>query len=82
MIYLFICFICFFFFVYIEFVPQVAELLPKSNVNNVKIVYLLTLNGRAVRQVHRLLKMLYSKNHYYYIHVDSVSYFNFKKFLT
>lgn len=55
-----------------EFDPQVAELIPKENVNKVKIAFLLTLNGRAVRQVHRLLKSLYDKNHFYYIHVDEV----------
>lgn len=60
---------------FLEFDPQVAELIPKENVNKVKIAFLLTLNGRAVRQVHRLLKSLYDKNHFYYIHVDEVIYF-------
>ena len=55
-----------------EFDPQVAELVPKENVNKVKIAFLLTLNGRAVRQVHRLLKALYDKDHFYYIHIDEV----------
>lgn len=45
---------------------------PKSEAENVRITFLLTLNGRAVRQVHRLLKLLYSEEHYYYIHVDAV----------
>lgn len=39
----------------------------------VKIVFLLTLNGRALRQVKRLLKLIYNTGHYYYIHVDVVS---------
>lgn len=39
----------------------------------IRIAFLLTLNGRAVRQVHRLLKALFHKDHYFYIHVDSVS---------
>lgn len=56
-----------------EFDPQVAELMPKDSENKVKIAFLLTLNGRAVRQVHRLLKALYDKNHFYYIHVDEVN---------
>lgn len=61
---------CFF----LEFSPQIAETTyflqkPKP----LKIVFLLTLNGRALRQVKRLLKILYSKDHYYYIHVDVVS---------
>uniref|UniRef100_A0A182QK58 protein xylosyltransferase n=1 Tax=Anopheles farauti TaxID=69004 RepID=A0A182QK58_9DIPT len=38
---------------------------------SVRIVFLLTLNGRAVRQVNRLLKALYSPRHYYYIHIDA-----------
>lgn len=36
-----------------------------------RIVFLLTLNGRAIRQIYRLLKSLYSEHHYFYIHVDS-----------
>lgn len=50
--------------------PQVAELQPNGTDNSVKIAFLLTLNGRAVRQVHRLLKSLYNPQHFYYIHVD------------
>lgn len=56
-----------------EFEAQIAEMIPKPNEERVKIAFLLTLNGRAVRQVHRLLKLLYSENHFYFIHVDSVS---------
>lgn len=56
-----------------EFIPQTAALGLKTELPKVRIAFLLTLNGRAVRQVHRLLKLLYSKEHYYYIHVDSVS---------
>ncbi|XP_064292285.1 xylosyltransferase oxt isoform X2 [Plodia interpunctella] len=36
----------------------------------VRIVFLLTLNGRALRQIHRLINALYRSNHYFYIHVD------------
>lgn len=39
----------------------------------VRIAFLLTLNGRALRQVKRLLKVLFNVNHYFFIHVDSVS---------
>ncbi|KAJ8925077.1 hypothetical protein NQ315_001249 [Exocentrus adspersus] len=54
-----------------KFVPQIASTETSVGKNNsVKIVFLLTLNGRAVRQVKRLLKILYHKQHYYYIHVD------------
>lgn len=60
---------------FVEFSPQ-----PPIEVSSavggerpIRIAFLLTLNGRAVRQVHRLLKALFHKDHYFYIHVDSVS---------
>lgn len=56
-----------------EFTPQIAQISTKTESPRVRIAFLLTLNGRAVRQVHRLLKLLYSDQHYYYIHVDAVS---------
>lgn len=59
-----------------EFVPYTAEIAKKSDEPKVRIAFLLTLNGRAVRQVYRLLKLLYSDQHYFYIHVDSVCLFN------
>lgn len=61
---------------FLEFIPQpgqAGELGLKSDTPKVRIAFLLTLNGRAVRQVHRLLKLLYGDEHFYYIHVDSVS---------
>ena len=39
--------------------------------NQVRIVFLLTINGRASRQVRRLIKQLYDGRNYFYIHVDS-----------
>lgn len=53
-----------------KFVPQVAKTEVDENAKRVKIVFLLTLNGRAVRQVRRLIKNLYHIDHFYYIHVD------------
>ncbi|XP_055528233.1 xylosyltransferase oxt [Wyeomyia smithii] len=53
-----------------KFSPQTTEVTPRSGVQSARIVFLLTLNGRALRQVHRLLRTLYSPNHYYFIHVD------------
>ena len=38
-----------------------------------RIVFLLSLHGRAFRQVKRLFKAIYHKDHYFFIHVDSVS---------
>ncbi|XP_044597603.1 xylosyltransferase oxt isoform X3 [Cotesia glomerata] len=36
-----------------------------------RIAFLLTVNGRASRQVKRLIKILYDPSHFYYIHVDA-----------
>jgi len=36
----------------------------------VKLVYLLTVSGRASRQVYRLIKQIYSPDHYVLVHVD------------
>ncbi|XP_030765815.1 xylosyltransferase oxt [Sitophilus oryzae] len=52
-----------------KFVAQVANE-TVTNVKSSRIVFLLTLNGRALRQVMRLIKILYQKQHFYYIHVD------------
>ncbi|XP_025094417.1 xylosyltransferase 1-like isoform X3 [Pomacea canaliculata] len=47
----------------------------------VKIVFVLTLNGRQTRQVVRLLRTLYQPHHYYYIHVDSRQEYMFRELL-
>lgn len=39
----------------------------------IRIAYVLTLHGRAFRQVKRLFKALYHNNHYFFFHIDSVS---------
>ncbi|XP_076766039.1 xylosyltransferase oxt isoform X1 [Xylocopa sonorina] len=36
-----------------------------------RIAYLLTVNGRASRQVKRLISILYHPSHFFYIHVDA-----------
>ncbi|XP_055373192.1 xylosyltransferase oxt isoform X2 [Condylostylus longicornis] len=54
-----------------KFTAQNAKIIPEKNVEEVRIVFLLTLNGRALRQVHRLIKALYSTKQYFYIHIDS-----------
>jgi len=48
--------------------PQPRDLSPYTGV---RIVFVLTVNGRALRQVTRLLRVLYRPHHYYYIHVDT-----------
>ncbi|KAF9803068.1 hypothetical protein SFRURICE_012313 [Spodoptera frugiperda] len=52
-----------------KFTPRVPITASSKN-GPVQIVFLLTLNGRALRQVHRLINVLYRSNHYFYIHVD------------
>lgn len=49
---------------------------PVLENDRVRVVFLLTVNGRAVRQVYRLIKSLFSERHYFYIHVDSVKHFS------
>ncbi len=39
---------------------------------SVRIVFLLNVNGRSVRQILRLFKMIYQKNHFYFFYVDPV----------
>ena len=39
----------------------------------VRVVFMLTVHGRSLRQVKRLLKSIYHSNHYYYFHVDQVN---------
>ncbi|KAI2666626.1 Xylosyltransferase 2 [Labeo rohita] len=41
--------------------------------NPVRVVFMLVVHGRAVRQLKRLLKAIYHKDHFYYIHVDKRS---------
>lgn len=41
--------------------------------NPVRVAFVLMVHGRAVRQLKRLLKAIYHKDHYYYIHVDKRS---------
>lgn len=59
----------------LEFTAQTAASSPagEEEQQRVRIAFLLTLNGRALRQVHRLLRALYAPQHVYYIHVDAVS---------
>lgn len=59
--------------VFVEFSPRIAST-GSTNIKQVRIVFLLTLNGRALRQVKRLIKILYHRDHYFYIHVDAVSF--------
>ena len=37
-----------------------------------RIVFLFSVNGRSIRQILRLLKAVYSEQHFYYFHIDEV----------
>jgi len=41
---------------------------------NVRIVFFLTVNGRSIRQLFRLIKSIYDESHFYYFHIDQVSF--------
>ncbi|XP_030372520.1 xylosyltransferase oxt [Scaptodrosophila lebanonensis] len=64
-----------------KFTAQVAASTAAPDVERVRIAFLLTLNGRALRQVHRLIKALYAPNHVYYIHVDARQDYLYRKLL-
>ena len=53
------------------FVPEPVNIEKEEGAPEVKIVYLLTVSGRALRQIYRLIKLIYHRDHYIYIHVDS-----------
>ncbi|CAD5232191.1 unnamed protein product [Bursaphelenchus xylophilus] len=44
---------------------------PEKSKRDVKILFLLQLNGRNVRQIKRLLKAIYNPRHLYLVHVDA-----------
>ncbi|WAQ96621.1 XYLT-like protein [Mya arenaria] len=52
-----------------------------SDQTPVRIAFVLTVNGRAVRQVLRLINILYRPQHYYFIHVDNRSEYMFQELL-
>ncbi|XP_069381468.1 xylosyltransferase 2 isoform X2 [Paralichthys olivaceus] len=41
--------------------------------NPIRVAFVLMVHGRAVRQLKRLIKAIYHRDHYYYIHVDKRS---------
>ncbi|XP_069970502.1 xylosyltransferase oxt [Penaeus vannamei] len=54
-----------------KYVPVALKGPSTANDSAVRIAFILTINGRAVRQLKRMFKALYHKDHYYFIHVDS-----------
>merc|ERR1719495_1787564 len=59
--------------VYYTGVTVKREQPPPEVVEQVRIVFILTVSGKAVRQIKRLLRQIYRSHHYYYIHVDENS---------
>jgi len=55
----------------VPLVPSKTGATGEVTGDQVKIVYLLTIAGRASRQVARLIKQIYSPQHYILVHVDS-----------
>ena len=51
--------------------PKIVDVDQDSSLPPVKIVYLLTIAGRASRQVRRLIRQIYSPQHYIFVHVDA-----------
>ncbi|ESO83913.1 hypothetical protein LOTGIDRAFT_108419, partial [Lottia gigantea] len=47
----------------------------------VKVVFVLTFNGRQIRQVIRLIRAIYHPDHFYYIHVDKREEYLFRELL-
>lgn len=45
---------------------------PAQADDPVRVAFVLMVHGRAVRQLKRLIKAIYHRDHYYYIHVDKV----------
>ncbi|GLH11058.1 Xylosyltransferase oxt [Gryllus bimaculatus] len=64
-----------------KFVSQVPRETPESVEQPARIAFLLTLNGRALRQVQRLIKALFHVDHYFYIHVDARQDYLFRELL-
>lgn len=58
---------------YTEFGNHLEKRRQGQNSTQTKIVFFLTVGGRKnLRQIKRLLRSIYMKQHYYLIHVDSV----------
>nr|CAD7427661.1 unnamed protein product [Timema monikensis] len=55
----------------LEFTPQVPKESAEPGEPHARIAFLLTLNGRALRQVRRLIRVLFHKDHFFFIHVDA-----------
>ncbi|ERE77322.1 xylosyltransferase 2-like protein [Cricetulus griseus] len=51
----------------VQWDEDIVEYMPT---NPVRIAFVLVVHGRASRQLQRMFKAIYHKDHFYYIHVD------------
>eukprot|EP00092_Neocalanus_flemingeri_P009591 GFUD01010322.1.p1 GENE.GFUD01010322.1~~GFUD01010322.1.p1 ORF type:complete len:916 (+),score=308.33 GFUD01010322.1:197-2749(+) len=58
---------------------KLGSVSSQSHQPPVKLVYLLTVSGRASRQVYRLVRQVYSPDHYILVHVDSRQEFMYRE---
>uniref|UniRef100_A0A914LST0 protein xylosyltransferase n=1 Tax=Meloidogyne incognita TaxID=6306 RepID=A0A914LST0_MELIC len=64
-----------------KILPKFIPYNGKSSINKIKILFLLQLNGRDYLQIRRLLGMIYSQKHFYFVHVDSRQQFLYSEML-
>ncbi|EEB12514.1 Xylosyltransferase oxt, putative [Pediculus humanus corporis] len=62
-----------------KFIPQVPSTEVTTTEPRVRITFLLTFSGRALRQIKRLIKSLFHKDHYFLIHVDATQDYLFRE---
>ncbi|TRY80223.1 hypothetical protein DNTS_024070, partial [Danionella cerebrum] len=60
---------------------DLAEIDISKIENPVRVVFVLVVHGRSVRQLRRLLKAIYHRDHFYYIHVDKRSNYMYREVL-
>lgn len=53
--------------------------IESNDTKQVRIAFLLILNGRSDLHIRRLLKSIYRENHIYYLHIDKRNYYLFNK---
>uniref|UniRef100_A0A182T1A0 protein xylosyltransferase n=1 Tax=Anopheles maculatus TaxID=74869 RepID=A0A182T1A0_9DIPT len=57
------------------------KLYPRPQDKPVRVAFLLIFHKRNLRQIHRFIRAIYDKNHYYYIHIDPKQHYLFRELL-
>ncbi|KAK0411875.1 hypothetical protein QR680_005893 [Steinernema hermaphroditum] len=60
-------------------IPPPKYIEPIGTQADVRILFVIQLNGRDIRQFHRMLKTVYSPSHFYYVHIDTRQNFLFQE---